>query len=724
MNVLLTGTRHFVALGVARRLHKSGNTVFSADSIDFDYTGFSLAVKKRFPMPSVRFAEQKYIEELIRIIQEHKIDKLMPLGEEIFYIARNMEAIKAVRPKIIAEVDDIEKLDTLHNKESFLDLTLSLKLNTPNSIIITSVDEIIKYQKQTNSNIVVKPIYSRFADRFLHFEDTGQTKKYFSDKPINERYILQDFIEGKNISSFSVGSDGEVITYQSDVEMNKPGAMSSVTKISTPEIIYIADKAIRRALGFKYQLGLDFIQTPTGELFLLEANPRATIGRLLLDSKHAQFRIMAFHQFINGIISKETYPQFFKNLFFYPDAVSKWSDPLPVLVSQIGCVGLPSYLRFRKQHPGASFQAYSTYDMEYNGTGLSYQVESVGESDSEKVLELLEELSTKKSFHLIQTRRPNPIQSFSSDGQKVTIAAIKQRGEIAYLCVCAENRYFISQKSTPVGYLSSLRKNPSFPYQIDWREMLNDYLKEQHKGARVFFHAIMASNKHAIKSLTKPSDTLPSAQLACKYKTFIVNAKRFKRRELPDDVTFSRLADKDINTALSFLKGEGKKRDLFPEIASLHDNYLGATTKNCYVIRQNNEIVGFASILNQSHKKQVVVKRYAKWLSAIRTPFNMLARPMRLIYMPAEGDSISCPTVSLCIVKGNDPDLYDLFLCQLSSEIRKKSGIFTISISLDDPCIKTPDTYWNLSINYNLYVTSLSGESIKLKNIYVDGAIL
>jgi len=664
------------------------------------------------------------MNELIRIIQEYKIDKLIPLGEEIFYTARNIEEIKAARPGLIAEVDDIEKLDTLHNKESFLHLTRSLKLNIPNSIIVTSVDEIIAYQTQTNRNIVIKPVYSRFADRFLHLKDIEQTKEYFSNTPFDTRYILQDFIEGKNVSSFSLGSSSEVITYQSDVEMNKPGAMSSVTKTKTPEAIQTIDKALRQTLGFKYQLGLDFIQTPTGELFLLEANPRATIGRLLSERKHAQFRIMAFHQFINKIIPTRSYLQFFKNLFFYPDAISKWNDPLPVLVSQIGCVGLPSYLRFRKSRPGASFQAYSTYDMEYNGDGTRYKVTSATKVNNEKLLTLLEELSTNKYFQLAQTRRPNPIQSFSSDGKKVTIATIKDQDKLAYFCVCAENNYFISQKPQPAGYLSSLRKNPSFPYQLDWKNAFFDYFQEQHKNVKVFFYVVMSDNMHAIKSLTKPRVSSPPTQLICKYKTFIINARRFKQRELPDVMTFSRLSNKEVSEALSFLRREGGKRDLFPEITNLHNNFLGITTKNSFVIKQNHKIVGFASILDQSYKKQIIIKRYAKWLDAIRRPFNLLAQPMKLINMPAEGSTVDYPMISLCIVKDNDPNLYDIFLCQLSSEVKKQSNIFTISMPVNDPCMKTLTSWWNLSIDYNLYVTNFSQEPIDFKNVYIEGAIL
>lgn len=723
MNILLTGTRHFVALTTARQLHKSGHTIYSADSIDFDYTGFSLAVKKRFEMPSVRFAEKKYMERLASIVQDYKIDKIIPLSEEIFYIARNIAVIVEANPKIIVEADHIEKLERLHNKETFSKIAKTLKLKIPKTIVVSKIDEVISYQEKYNEDIVLKPIYSRFADHFLHFKTAQQTKKYFAGKQFDGRFVLQDFIEGENVSSYSINKTGEVITYHSEIKMNKPGAMGNISRITTPKTIREADEKIRNFLDFEYQLALDFIKTPSGELYLLEANPRATMGRMLMKKRHAQFRILAFHQLINGLISKGSYLKYFKTLMFYPDAVSKWSDPAPVLVSQIGCVGLASYLRFRKKHPGASFQAYSTYDMEYNGDTIEYETEHAKKSDNEKILDLIEGLSTNKSFSLAQTRRPDPTKSFESDGKNVSIVTVKSQNEIAYLGVCAENNYYLSQKSQPIGYISAIRKNPDFLYQIDWKEPLFGYMREHHKNVDTFLYAIMSDNAHAIKSLTKSSASIPPAQLICKYKTFIVNARRFKTAQMSNEMSFCKVAEKDLKSLMRFLEKEGRNNDFFPVVTDLRNNFLGATKNNSYILKKDQEIVGFATILDQSHKKQNYVKEYSKWIRAIKKPFNSMSRPLKLITMPEEGSNINCPSISLCIVKDNSPEVYRIFMSQLSDRVKKRNDIFMISMPTDDPRIEILESWWNLSISYNLYAINYLNKKIRPKNIFVDAAI-
>lgn len=723
MNILLTGTRSFAGLTAARQFRKDGHTVFTADSIDFDYTGFSVAVKKRFEMPSVRFAEQKYVKKLIDIIVEYKIDRIVPLSEEIFYIARNAERIKKVNPKIIIEADGIEELDVLHNKDSFSRLAKSLNLRIPNTIMAPSLEDVIKYQKNIRSDIVLKPIYSRFADCFLHFENIKETKKYFSEHTFDSNYVLQDFIDGENISSFSLNEKAGTIVYRSDVRMNAPGAMGSVTKIETPAAIIDADMKLRKELGFKYQLGLDFILTPKNEYYLLEANPRATIGRLLQNKKHAQFRILAFHQLINGLIPKKSTFQFLKALFLYPDVVAEWNDPAPVIVSQIGCVGLASYLRFRKQHPGASFQAYSTYDMEYNGSPVDYGVEEANEKDNDVILSLIENLSTNQSFKIAQTRRPKPITSFLSDGNKVTVATVRTAKELAYLGVCAENDYFIAGKSKPVCYISAIRKNPEFMYQIDWRDLLFNYFKEKHKNVDTFLYAIMSDNTHAITSLTKPTQAISTTQLVCKYKTYIVNARKVKIKKLPQNLAFSRLTTDNIKEASLFLDKEGRKNDLFPKVTNLQKNFLNVTKDNSYILKRDNKIVGFAAVLDQTQKKQNFIKKYATWVRIFKKPFNVLAEPMKLIALPEEDVAINCPVVSLCLVKDNDFELYDYFVQSLSKEIRARSNIFTISMAATNPCVKVLDSRWNLSVEYNLYAFSFSKKKQNYKNIYIDGAI-
>lgn len=55
MNILLTGTRHTVAVDLARVFHKNGHKVFSADTTPRVLTSFSSSVEKHVVVPSPRF---------------------------------------------------------------------------------------------------------------------------------------------------------------------------------------------------------------------------------------------------------------------------------------------------------------------------------------------------------------------------------------------------------------------------------------------------------------------------------------------------------------------------------------------------------------------------------------------------------------------------------------------------------------------------------------------
>jgi predicted ATP-grasp superfamily ATP-dependent carboligase len=722
MKILLTGTRHFVALDTARKLHKQGHQVYTADSVDFDYTGFSRAVTQCFVVPSIRFDETGYIDALISLIQTHEIEKLIPLGEEVFYIARHIKNIQEACPNLHHSIDSIKALETLHNKKEFADLAASLSITTPHTHIAHSSKDVTDYQRNATENIVVKPVYSRFGSALVRLTTIDSSALHHLDW--SQDYVVQPFIEGQPVSSFSLDKSSSVITYESNVTLTSPGAMGSAHRIETPDQIRTIDQAIRNKLDFKGQLGLDFIRAADGKLYLLEANPRATIGRLLVDRNAIQFRILQWYQMFAGSIAPSSYLHFFKNLALYPDAVAKWSDPLPAIASQILSVGLPTYIRFRKAHPGTNFQAYSTYDMEYNGTSPQFEVEPATNKDNPQLVRLIESLSTKGPFQLIYGRSKKPLRSYESDGSRVEVAVIKHMGTVAYMAVSATNTYYISGQKHAINYISGLRKNMLFPYKIDWRTKFFRYFNSR-QSASLYFYSIMSSNHRAINALTQSTTQLSTIQQVGTYKQYIVNARRFNTQTITADLSFSAVKEHDEAKVLRFLQEEGSKYDLFPVIDSLKNNVVGANYNNSFQLARNGEIIAFAAIVDQRQKKQYIIKNYAWYVRLLKTPFNLIARAAKLIELPKQDKPIKSPAISLCIVKDDDPKLYAMFLQSLASVVAKDSQLFTIAVPVDSRHVLTFDNRYNLSITHNLYLAGMQSlPEVRSGKLYVDAAVL
>ncbi|MEI6850378.1 MAG: ATP-grasp domain-containing protein [Candidatus Saccharibacteria bacterium] len=717
--ILLTGSRHFVALKEARILHDSGCEVYTADSVNFDYTMYSNAVKKHFLVPSVRFEETKYIEKLCEIIIEYKIDEVVALGEETFYLSNNIQKIRQSCSDVCIKLDSLDKLSTLHNKWLFYKLSMSLKFTVPKTALVKSPSEIAKLQQWSSQHSVIKPIYSRFGYEVKELYDINMTVLESLDWDDEDGYIIQEYIKGEDISSFSMSSDGsDIITYKSALTTSAPGAMAAAIRVETPQQVRDIDIKIRKALNYSGQLGLDFLLTPDGEIVLLEANPRATIGRVLMRQPKIQFRIMMLHQFLNGLIPLRAWLKYFWVMTWYPDMVWSWRDIRPAFMSQIMCKGLGTYLRFLSRHSGVSFQAYSTYDMEYNGDKVIIsKVENPTKNDDKTILSLLEGLSRKGMFYLIYTRRPSPLLSFKHE--QANIGVIKDsRQDIKYMCACSHDEYYINGKSCGLGYLSAVRKNPTFQGFIDWRMPFFNYFSE-----RNYFFSVMKSNSRAIQAFTRPHESLVLSSLVADYNIMIINARRIA---VPHHSKCIFKNTVGINRAelLEFINREGRKYNFFPVVNEYLLQRLDITDKNSFVLLRDGNIVGFAGLVDQRKWKQFIIVRYAWILRFIRIPFNLFARRLSYISIPKQDKTVICPTATIFVVSENDQNLYKELLYGLSCEARKKADIFTLAVTTKSPLYRSLQTRYNFAIENNLYIQEINGLAVDGKQVYVDALML
>nr|NGX33317.1 hypothetical protein [Candidatus Anoxychlamydiales bacterium] len=114
--VLFSNARTMISLDLARMFHSLGIEVYVVDSNKLHMCSFSKAVKKSILVPAPRFSPDKYIEAVIDIVEKEKIDLVIPIYEEIFYIAKAIDKFPKSCKVLSTSFDILEKL---HNKWSF-----------------------------------------------------------------------------------------------------------------------------------------------------------------------------------------------------------------------------------------------------------------------------------------------------------------------------------------------------------------------------------------------------------------------------------------------------------------------------------------------------------------------------------------------------------------------------------------------------------------------------
>jgi len=380
MNILLTGGRAPVALELARAFHRAGHTVFMAESLRGHLSQPSAAIKANFIVPAPRQEGDAFIVALKKIIGENKIDLLIPTCEEIFHIAMGREELRCT---VFAE--PIKKLNRLHNKWEFIVNAADCGLSVPETMLIKSTDNLFNAYANWKE-IVLKPIYSRFAARTLILPQLREVSSTLMFHP-NAPWVAQGYIKGTEICTYSICHNGRMTAHTAYPSTFTAGQGATIVfqPINHPAIFNWVSTFVARN-QFTGQIAFDFIQTPDGQIFPLECNPRATSGLHLLAS-HPRFaeafvnplmdcvtpidngsHMLSTAMLIYGLpaaFRKKDVKQWAKTFFTSDDVILDFKDPLPFLLQFRGLLATIKLAR----EQGISLLEASTYDIEWNGEG-------------------------------------------------------------------------------------------------------------------------------------------------------------------------------------------------------------------------------------------------------------------------------------------------------------------------------------------------------------------
>jgi predicted ATP-grasp superfamily ATP-dependent carboligase len=274
VRVLLTGARGVPALGVVRQLHRAGHEVLVCDTFPTHATRHSRAVQRSFVVPAPRFEEEAFIQALLRIIEEHRVDVLLPSGEEILFVARHLARLRE-RCEVIS--DTFEQLVALHDKWTFNQRVAARGLPAARTWRLEGPEQLEALLRE-HSRLIVKPAFTRFGQKTRLLHSGAPVPGLEASQPL----LAQQYIEGTELCSSSIVWKGALVAHV----CYRPRYRFPIG----PGYYYepLGHAGVREWIerfiegtGFTGSLGFDFIETAGGELFALECNPRMTSGFLL-----------------------------------------------------------------------------------------------------------------------------------------------------------------------------------------------------------------------------------------------------------------------------------------------------------------------------------------------------------------------------------------------------------------------------------------------------------
>jgi len=358
-NILILGARAPIALEMCRSFHHHGHTVFMADSLHLTLARWSNSVKKYFVLPAPAFNLEAFRKELQRIIQEYKITHCIPTCEESFYVSM----IRADLPCKVW-IDDIQKLDQLHNKFTFIQFAQNY-FAVPQTINVANFSN-----WETSEKFVFKPIYSRFGHQTIIGQLAVLCKARIKQP---NQWIVQELIVGKEICVYSIWEEGQLKAFSAYYPKYRYGQGAGIYfETFWDDKIFEAVQQFGKALNYTGQLSFDFI-IKNGKAYVIECNPRGTSGAHLIGLKLA----ISFLQSKTILIDTNVQPKAIKfavwitnfKLIFgadykkAKDVIFQKNDIRPMFLQGLSLFEL-LYLKFKRNK---SLSDVMTEDIEWNG---------------------------------------------------------------------------------------------------------------------------------------------------------------------------------------------------------------------------------------------------------------------------------------------------------------------------------------------------------------------
>ena len=276
MRTLVTTSRMPFAVAEIRKLSDAGHIVLAADTFPQAPGSHVRGVTRRFVVPSPTSETPAFLDALEAIITEHNVDLLLPIFEEVFYIASQLERFSA-HCHVFAP--PFETLAKLHDKVRFMRLAESLGLQVPPTIVATDQAALAAGAKEIGC-FIARPAYSRGGVDLLTNQGplAGEIDLKDCHPTAENPWLVQRFIRGTEHCSFTVAHHGVVAAHATYVHPRQVEHAGGIVfdSVEIPETLAIAERVVE-ATGYHGQISLDFIAT--GDAFvLIECNPRATAG--------------------------------------------------------------------------------------------------------------------------------------------------------------------------------------------------------------------------------------------------------------------------------------------------------------------------------------------------------------------------------------------------------------------------------------------------------------
>lgn len=373
--VLVTAGRMPAALEICRALSRTGADVVTADCYATQICQGSHAVSRSYTVASPRYDFERYRDDILHIVRKEKIDLLVPVSEDVLYLARFADELSKDCELFFPAID---LLNEIHHKQKFVEKAEELGLPVPESQLYIDPSTLPAFCEK---DYILKQVYSR-AGKGVIFATAGEHPRTYG-VDCDGSWVIQERLLGETLCSCTVVHGGVVRAHL----VYRPSVISGSVGVVFRQVDHEGIRSWVETFAARTQyhgiVSFDFIVSPLGDVAAIECNPRPTSGVHLFEPQMLGYAIQDPQRPLPALSRRQraqitlgmlsALPSVFRkaglrqetflDILRARDVMFSWRDPLPVLY-QIVCY---AYLYYKAKRKKSSMVDCMLDGVEWNG---------------------------------------------------------------------------------------------------------------------------------------------------------------------------------------------------------------------------------------------------------------------------------------------------------------------------------------------------------------------
>jgi hypothetical protein len=337
--------------------------------------------------------------------------------------------------------------------------------------------------------------------------------------------------------------------------------------------------------------------------------------------------------------------------------------------------------------------------------------------DDAQICALMRSISMPGRISMTADCEPSFFAAVEVEGYAHRVIAVESNHQIVGVGLMAKRRMFLNGTNTEVGYISSLRIDPSARNRTTIARG-NHIMKQWHNegfGVPFYLCAILQDNLTARNVLTSGRAGLPASRdIGTLYAAAIPLVKRRLPR-LSGNIRVVRGSAIGAVRIAEFLNRTGSEKQFFPVYTAddiMADDQIlrGLQLDDFYVAITGDHIAGVIARWNQLPFRRTLVTGYSGYLRWLKPLVASLADVLHLAPIPNPGEPLRNVLAACIAVAGNNQQIFKLLLNTiLYHEYNTGKAFLIAGLMESDPLLPALRKYLHIPTRTCLYAMAWDG---------------